>query len=152
MGGSMGSVVGEKICRAVDRALEGRMPLILVTASGGEDALFYVNGKIAEAESADRIQRLFDRDPVAPFVAIGGRDVEPTGYPEDAAKADAEDPYQRGVGRHHQRAVQDADERGHGYGRIGHAGQHVLDDAHIRHCAHVIDRRSCRQCGRGVYH
>ncbi|MBS0170129.1 MAG: acetyl-CoA carboxylase carboxyltransferase subunit beta [Nitrospira sp.] len=35
MGGSMGSVVGEKICRAVDRALEGRMPLILVTASGG---------------------------------------------------------------------------------------------------------------------
>ncbi len=35
MGGSMGSVVGEKICRAVDRALEGRLPLILVTASGG---------------------------------------------------------------------------------------------------------------------
>lgn len=35
MGGSMGSVVGEKICRAVDRALAGRMPLILVTASGG---------------------------------------------------------------------------------------------------------------------
>jgi acetyl-CoA carboxylase carboxyl transferase subunit beta len=35
MGGSMGSVVGEKISRAVDRALEGRLPLILVTASGG---------------------------------------------------------------------------------------------------------------------
>ncbi|WHZ14071.1 MAG: Acetyl-coenzyme A carboxyl transferase beta chain [Nitrospira sp.] len=35
MGGSMGSVVGEKICRAVDRALEARLPLILVTASGG---------------------------------------------------------------------------------------------------------------------
>ena len=35
MGGSMGSVVGEKICRAVDRALAGSMPLILVTASGG---------------------------------------------------------------------------------------------------------------------
>lgn len=35
MGGSMGSVVGEKICRAVDRALGGRLPLILVTASGG---------------------------------------------------------------------------------------------------------------------
>ncbi|MBX3235283.1 MAG: acetyl-CoA carboxylase, carboxyltransferase subunit beta [Nitrospiraceae bacterium] len=35
MGGSMGSVVGEKICRAVDRALASRLPLILVTASGG---------------------------------------------------------------------------------------------------------------------
>ncbi len=35
MGGSMGSVVGEKLCRAVDRALSGKMPLVLVTASGG---------------------------------------------------------------------------------------------------------------------
>jgi acetyl-CoA carboxylase carboxyl transferase subunit beta len=35
MGGSMGSVVGEKICRAVDRALIGRMPFLLVTTSGG---------------------------------------------------------------------------------------------------------------------
>lgn len=65
--------------------------------TGGADALFYVDGKISEAESADRIQRLFDRDPVAPFVTIGGKDVEPTGYPEDAAKTDREDPYQRGA-------------------------------------------------------
>ena len=35
MGGSMGSVVGEKICRAVDRALAARAPLLLVTTSGG---------------------------------------------------------------------------------------------------------------------
>ena len=35
MGGSMGSVVGEKICRAIDRALESRLPVILVTTSGG---------------------------------------------------------------------------------------------------------------------
>lgn len=35
MGGSMGSVVGEKICRAIDRALEAKLPVILVTASGG---------------------------------------------------------------------------------------------------------------------
>ncbi len=35
MGGSMGSVVGEKICRAIDRALEEKLPVILVTASGG---------------------------------------------------------------------------------------------------------------------
>jgi len=35
MGGSMGSVVGEKISRAVERALRQKMPLIIVSASGG---------------------------------------------------------------------------------------------------------------------
>jgi acetyl-CoA carboxylase carboxyl transferase subunit beta len=35
MGGSMGSVVGEKICRAIDRALQSKVPVILVTTSGG---------------------------------------------------------------------------------------------------------------------
>lgn len=35
MGGSMGSVVGEKITRAVERSLEKRVPLITVSASGG---------------------------------------------------------------------------------------------------------------------
>lgn len=35
IGGSMGAVVGETIARAVDRAREGRMPLIVVAASGG---------------------------------------------------------------------------------------------------------------------
>ncbi len=35
MGGSMGSVVGEKLCRAVDRALAAKSPLLLVTTSGG---------------------------------------------------------------------------------------------------------------------
>lgn len=35
MGGSMGSVVGEKICRAIDRAVADRMPFLLVTTSGG---------------------------------------------------------------------------------------------------------------------
>jgi acetyl-CoA carboxylase carboxyl transferase subunit beta len=33
--GSMGSVVGEKIARAIDRALQFRTPLIIVSASGG---------------------------------------------------------------------------------------------------------------------
>jgi len=35
MGGSMGSVVGEKIARAAELALEGRIPLITVSSSGG---------------------------------------------------------------------------------------------------------------------
>ena len=35
MGGSMGSVVGEKVTRAAEQALEARLPLIVVSASGG---------------------------------------------------------------------------------------------------------------------
>ncbi len=35
MGGSMGSVVGEKFCRAVDRAIEKKLGVILITSSGG---------------------------------------------------------------------------------------------------------------------
>ncbi len=34
-GGSMGSVVGEKITRAIERATAGKMPVIVVSASGG---------------------------------------------------------------------------------------------------------------------
>jgi acetyl-CoA carboxylase carboxyl transferase subunit beta len=35
IGGSMGAVVGEAITRAVERAADGRTPLIIVSASGG---------------------------------------------------------------------------------------------------------------------
>ena len=35
IGGSMGSVVGEKVARAVDRAVRNRRPLILISQSGG---------------------------------------------------------------------------------------------------------------------
>jgi acetyl-CoA carboxylase carboxyl transferase subunit beta len=35
IGGSMGAVVGEKITRAIERAMEERTPLILISASGG---------------------------------------------------------------------------------------------------------------------
>ncbi|MCF7805780.1 MAG: acetyl-CoA carboxylase, carboxyltransferase subunit beta [Candidatus Marinimicrobia bacterium] len=35
IGGSMGSVVGEKIARAIDRAREQKMPLLIISSSGG---------------------------------------------------------------------------------------------------------------------
>ncbi|MEW6739055.1 MAG: acetyl-CoA carboxylase, carboxyltransferase subunit beta [Nitrospirota bacterium] len=35
MGGSMGSVVGEKISRAAERALDEKIPLVVVSSSGG---------------------------------------------------------------------------------------------------------------------
>src|SRR6185295_13333854 len=35
IGGSMGVVVGEKIARAIERAIAGRQPLVIVCCSGG---------------------------------------------------------------------------------------------------------------------
>ena len=35
IGGSMGAVVGEKITRAIDRAIAGNLPLVVVSCSGG---------------------------------------------------------------------------------------------------------------------
>jgi acetyl-CoA carboxylase carboxyl transferase subunit beta len=35
IGGSMGSVVGEKVARAIERSIEKKMPLIIVSCSGG---------------------------------------------------------------------------------------------------------------------
>lgn len=35
MGGSMGSVVGEKVTRAIERALELRVPFMIISSSGG---------------------------------------------------------------------------------------------------------------------
>ncbi|MEA5533486.1 acetyl-CoA carboxylase, carboxyltransferase subunit beta [Crocosphaera sp. XPORK-15E] len=35
MGGSMGSVVGEKLCRLIEQATEERIPVVIICASGG---------------------------------------------------------------------------------------------------------------------
>ncbi|MCE1165186.1 MAG: acetyl-CoA carboxylase, carboxyltransferase subunit beta, partial [Bacteroidetes bacterium] len=35
IGGSMGSVVGEKICRAVDKSIKTKAPLFIISSSGG---------------------------------------------------------------------------------------------------------------------
>jgi len=50
MGGSMGSVVGEKFVRGVNKSVELGIPFIVFTASGGarmQESLFFVisNGK-----------------------------------------------------------------------------------------------------------
>jgi acetyl-CoA carboxylase carboxyl transferase subunit beta len=68
MGGSMGSVVGEKICRAVDRALEGRMPLILVTASGGARMQEGILSLMQMANTSAAVAKLGEAK--LPFVAI----------------------------------------------------------------------------------
>ncbi len=68
MGGSMGSVVGEKICRAVDRALEGRLPLILVTASGGARMQEGILSLMQMAKTSAAVAKLGEAK--LPFVSI----------------------------------------------------------------------------------
>ena len=58
MGGSMGSVVGEKICRAIDRAIEGRLPVVLVTASGGARMQEGILSLMQMAKTAAAVARL----------------------------------------------------------------------------------------------
>ena len=66
--GGMGAVVGEKICRAVDRALEGRMPLILVTASGGARMQEGILSLMQMAKTSAAVAKLGEAK--VPFISI----------------------------------------------------------------------------------
>ncbi len=68
MGGSMGSVVGEKFCRAVDRALAGKMPLVLVTASGGARMQEGILSLMQMARASAAVAKLGDSR--IPFVSL----------------------------------------------------------------------------------
>ena len=68
MGGSMGSVVGGKICLAVDRSLASRNPLVLVTASGGARMQEGILSLMQMAETSAAVARLGEAG--VPFVTI----------------------------------------------------------------------------------
>jgi len=68
MGGSMGSVVGEKICLAVDRSLASRNPLVLVTASGGARMQEGILSLMQMAKTSAAVARLGEAG--VPFVTI----------------------------------------------------------------------------------
>jgi acetyl-CoA carboxylase carboxyl transferase subunit beta len=60
MGGSMGSVVGEKFVRAVDTCIEHGLPLVCFTASGGarmQEALFSLLQMAKTSASLTRLSR-----------------------------------------------------------------------------------------------
>jgi acetyl-CoA carboxylase carboxyl transferase subunit beta len=68
MGGSMGSVVGEKIARLTRRSAEKRLPLIIVSASGGARMQEGVLSLMQMAKTSVEIARL--RAARIPFVSI----------------------------------------------------------------------------------
>ncbi|MDT8340179.1 MAG: acetyl-CoA carboxylase, carboxyltransferase subunit beta [Longimicrobiales bacterium] len=68
IGGSMGSVVGEKIARAGRRALEARCPLIVVSASGGARMMEGIYSLMQMAKTSAVLARLHEAG--IPFVSI----------------------------------------------------------------------------------
>ena len=68
MGGSMGSVVGEKLCRAIDRALDLKVPVVLVTASGGARMQEGILSLMQMAKTSAAVAKLGEAK--LPFISI----------------------------------------------------------------------------------
>ena len=68
IGGSMGSVVGEKITRAAKRALGARMPLIVVSASGGARMQEGIYSLMQMAKTSAALARLHEAG--VPFISV----------------------------------------------------------------------------------
>jgi acetyl-CoA carboxylase carboxyl transferase subunit beta len=68
MGGSMGSVVGEKITRAAERALHERIPLIVVSVSGGARMQEGVLSLMQMAKTSAALARL--EEAAIPYISV----------------------------------------------------------------------------------
>lgn len=68
IGGSMGSVVGEKISRAIVRACEKRVPLLILSASGGARMMEGALSLMQMAKTSARLAQLSDAG--LPYISI----------------------------------------------------------------------------------
>ncbi len=68
IGGSMGSVVGEKIARAIDKALQNRRPLVIVSSSGGARMQEGALSLMQMAKTSARLAMLADAK--IPYISI----------------------------------------------------------------------------------
>ncbi|GJQ61523.1 MAG: acetyl-coenzyme A carboxylase carboxyl transferase subunit beta [Melioribacteraceae bacterium] len=68
IGGSMGSVVGEKIARAIDRAYNEKIPMIIISQSGGARMMEGALSLMQMAKTSARLARLDDAG--LPFISI----------------------------------------------------------------------------------
>ncbi len=68
IGGSMGSVVGEKIARLTDRAFKNKIPLIIVSASGGARMMEGAYSLMQMAKTSSRLARLSESK--IPYISI----------------------------------------------------------------------------------
>lgn len=68
MGGSMGSVVGEKITRSIERSLKTHSPLIIVSCSGGARMQEGILSLMQMAKTAGALKKLAERK--IPYISI----------------------------------------------------------------------------------
>jgi acetyl-CoA carboxylase carboxyl transferase subunit beta len=68
IGGSMGSVMGEKVARAIDRARKEKFPLIIVSSSGGARMMEGALSLMQLAKTSSRLTQLADTG--VPFISI----------------------------------------------------------------------------------
>jgi len=68
IGGSMGSVVGEKVARAIDRAYRMKRPLILVSSSGGARMMEGALSLMQMAKTSAKLARLAEDG--VPYISI----------------------------------------------------------------------------------
>jgi len=68
IGGSMGSVVGEKIARAADRARRSKHPLIVVSSSGGARMMESALSLMQMAKTSARLAQLSDAG--YPYISV----------------------------------------------------------------------------------
>ncbi|MGH7270068.1 MAG: acetyl-CoA carboxylase, carboxyltransferase subunit beta [Polyangiaceae bacterium] len=68
MGGSMGSVAGEKVTRLFERATEDRLPVVLLHASGGARMQEGILSLMQMAKAVAALERL--KDAAMPFISV----------------------------------------------------------------------------------
>ncbi|MBX3007763.1 MAG: acetyl-CoA carboxylase, carboxyltransferase subunit beta [Melioribacteraceae bacterium] len=68
IGGSMGSVVGEKIARAIDHAYDEKIPLIIISQSGGARMMEGAYSLMQMAKTSAKLARLAEAK--LPFISI----------------------------------------------------------------------------------
>ena len=68
MGGSMGSVVGERLTRLIELALENRMPLIIVSTSGGARMQESILSLMQMAKTSAALAKLHENK--VPYISI----------------------------------------------------------------------------------
>ena len=68
LGGSMGSVVGEKITRSIERAAERKIPLLIISASGGARMYEGILSLMQMAKTSAALGRLADE--ALPYISV----------------------------------------------------------------------------------
>lgn len=69
VGGSMGSVVGERVARTIENATERRLPLVIISASGGARMFEGIYSLMQMAKTSVALAR-YNREGAGPYISV----------------------------------------------------------------------------------